>query len=129
MAADSVAVVSDLIEIRGLRALGIIGVCPEERVRAQPFEVDFDLEADLSAAGQSDDLADTIDYGAATAAAERVITGESHLLLERVAQRIADELLALAGVDAVRVTIRKLRPPMPNDVATSAVTIRRARRA
>ena len=117
----------DLIEIRGLRALGIIGVCPEEQVRPQPFEVDFDLEADLADAGGSDDLADTIDYGLATALAERVVATEHHQLLERVAQRIADELLTLDRVAAVRVTIRKLRPPLPHDVATSAVTIRRMR--
>ena len=119
--------VLDLIEIRGLRALGVIGVRPEEQERAQPFEIDFDLEADLASAGQTDDLADTIDYGLATAVAERVVTGERHQLLERVAQRIADELLALDRVDGVRVTIRKLRPPLPHDVATSAVTIRRRR--
>ncbi len=117
----------DLIEIRGLRVLGVIGVLPEERVRAQPFEIDFDVEADLSAAGRSDALEDTIDYGALTAAAEAVVRTESHLLLERVAQRIAEELLATPRVEAVRVTIRKLRPPLPSDVATSAVTIRRSR--
>jgi dihydroneopterin aldolase len=44
-----------------------------------------------------------------------------------VAQRIADELLTASRVLGVRVTIRKLRPPLPNDVATSAVTIRRTR--
>ena len=118
---------TDLIEIRGLRALGVHGVCREERERAQPFEVDFDVEADLSRAGRTDDLSDTIDYGNLTRLAERVVTGESHLLLERVAQRIAEELLAVGGVLGVRVTIRKLRPPLPNDVATSAVTIRRSR--
>ena len=100
---------------------------PRSGCGPQPFEVDFDLEADLSGAGQSDDLADTIDYGLATALVERVVASERHLLLERVAQRIADELLALDRVEAVRVTIRKLRPPLPHDVATSAVTIRRRR--
>ncbi len=119
----------DVIEIRGLRVLGVIGVNPEERVRAQPFEVDFDLEADLGSAGATDDLGDTIDYGAAVAAVEGVVAGERHLLLERVAQRIADELLSFPHVSATQVTIRKLRPPLPQDVATAAVTIRRERPA
>jgi 7,8-dihydroneopterin aldolase/epimerase/oxygenase len=117
----------DTIEIRGLRALGIIGVNPEERDRPQPFELDIDLEADLSRAGATDALGDTIDYGVAIARAEQVVRTESHLLLERVAQRIADELLSLDKVDGVRVTIRKVRPPVPQDVATSAVTITRRR--
>jgi dihydroneopterin aldolase len=125
--ADSVAVMPDVIEIRGLRVLGIIGVNPEERDRAQPFELDVDLEADLSIAGKSDDLADTVDYGLAVGVAERVVRTERHLLLERVAQRVADELLALDRVDSVTVTIRKVRPPLPQDVTTSAVTITRRR--
>jgi dihydroneopterin aldolase len=52
---------------------------------------------------------------------------EQHLLLERVAQRIAEDLLALERVDGVRVTIRKVRPPVPQDVNTSGVTIVRRR--
>jgi dihydroneopterin aldolase len=114
---------SDRIELRGLRVLGVIGVLPEERQRAQPFELDIDLEADLTRAGQSDDLADTIDYGEAVARAEQVVTTEKYQLLERVAQRVADELLALDGVVGVQVTIRKLRPPVPQDLTSSAVTI------
>ena len=117
----------DVIEIRGLRVLGIIGVNPEERNRPQPFEIDLDLEADLSLAGASDDLTQTVDYGGAVAVAEKVVRTESHLLLERVAQRIAEDLLALDRVDGVRVTIRKVRPPLPQDVATAAVTITRRR--
>jgi dihydroneopterin aldolase len=118
---------SDRIEIRGLRALGIIGVLSEERERPQPFEVDLDLEADLSTAGASDALDDTIDYGVAVAVAEKVVQTEQHLLLERVAQRIAEDLLALDRVAGVRVTIRKVRPPLPQDVTTSGVTITRRR--
>jgi dihydroneopterin aldolase len=121
--------VPDVIEIRGLRALGTIGVNPEERERSQPFELDLDLEADLSTAGRSDDLRDTVDYGVAVAIAEKVVQTESHLLLERVAQRIADDLLAIERVQGVRVTIRKVRPPVPQDVATSGVTILRRRPA
>jgi dihydroneopterin aldolase len=119
--------VSDRIEIRGLRALGVVGVLPEERERAQPFEIDFDVEADLSEAGASDALDDTIDYGALVDTAEKVVTKESWLLLERVAERIAEELMRFDRVMAVNVTIRKLRPPLANDVATSAVSIRRSR--
>ena len=75
----------DVIEIRGLRALGIIGLNPEELDRAQPFEIDFDVVADLTAAGTTDELDDTLDYGALVARAEAVVTGERHQLLERVA--------------------------------------------
>jgi len=117
----------DVIEIRGLRALGIIGLNPEELDRAQPFEIDFDVVADLTAAGTSDKLDDTLDYGALVARAEAVVTGERHQLIERVAQRIAETLLADPKAIEVRVTVRKLRPPLANHVETTAVTVHRSR--
>ena len=62
----------DRIELRGLRLSAICGVLPEERDRPQPLELDLDLWADLSAAGRSDDLADTVDYGAVCDTVEQV---------------------------------------------------------
>jgi dihydroneopterin aldolase len=118
--------VSDRIELRGLRVLALCGVLPEERERAQPFEIDLDVEADLSAAGRSDALDDTIDYGRLCADVERVATDEQFGLLERFAQRIADVVLADPLVLAVTVSVRKLRPPVPQQLATSGVCIRRA---
>lgn len=118
----------DRIELRGLRVVGTIGVLPEERERAQPFEIDLDLYADLGAAGRSDDLADTIDYGRVTAEVAAVVETERHLLLERVVQRIADSVLDRHPlVEAVTVTIRKTRPPVAHDLATSAVRVTRRR--
>ena len=116
---------TDQIELRGLRALGTHGALPEEQVRAQPFEVDVDLLVDLRRPGQSDDLADTVDYGALAEAVERVITRERFQLLERLAERIAEEVRSDERVEAVTVTVRKLRPPVPVDVASAAVTITR----
>lgn len=104
--------------------MGTHGALPEEQHRAQPFEVDVDLAADLSAAGASDDLADTVDYGAVATAVERVVAGEHHRLLERMARRIADDVLALnPRISAVTVTVRKLRPPVAVDLASAAVSI------
>ena len=106
--------------------LGTHGALPEEKDRAQPFEVDLDLASDLTAAGRTDSLADTVDYGAVAAAVEAVVAGERHQLLERLASRIADEVLALdARIASVTVTVRKLRPPVPVDLASAGVTVTR----
>lgn len=120
----------DRIEIRNLRLVTRVGVPAEERAAPQPIEIDLDLEADLSAATATDDVADTVDYGAvALAVAEAVSAGE-WALLERLAAVAGDAAL---GVDdratAVVVTVRKLRPPVPLDVASTAVRIRRTRPA
>jgi len=81
---------------------------------------------DVTAAGRTDSLADTVDYGAAAAVAERIVSGERHRLLERLATRIADDVCALdPRITAATVTVRKLRPPVPLDLAWAGVTITR----
>ena len=65
----------DRILLSGLRFMGSHGVLPEEAQRAQPFEVDLELWLDLAAAGQTDDLAATVDYGQLCEVARAVIEG------------------------------------------------------
>lgn len=118
---------TDRIELTGIRAIGTIGVLPEEQERAQPFEVDLTIFLDARLAGAKDSLEDSVDYTAPIAIVQQIIGGESHLLLERVATRIAEEVLTLPGVDAIDVVVRKLRPPVPHDIASTAVRIHRRR--
>lgn len=121
---------NDTIELRGLRPLGVVGLLPEERERAQPLEVDLDVEVDLTAAGVSDDLGDSVDYGAICDALADAAGagGVEPLLLERLAALLAESVLAVDDrIDAVTLTVRKLRPPVPYDLATSGVRIRRQR--
>ena len=113
------------IEILGIRAVGRHGVLPDEQSRAQPFEVDVRLEADLSAAAASDRLEDTVDYGVLTEAVARTIELESYNLLERLADRIASMCSSIRGVQSVEVSVRKLRPPIPVQVASVGVTLQR----
>lgn len=107
--------------------VGTHGVLPEEKERPQPFEVDLDVEADLSAAGSSDRLVDTLDYGALAQRVAAIVAEESHALMERLAQRIADAVLEDPRAVAVTVTVKKLRPPVPIALETAAVRIRRER--
>lgn len=117
----------DLIELRGLRALGLCGVLPEEQDRPQPIEVDMDITADLGPAGSSDELDDTVDYGAVCSLVERVITTERFRLLERLALRIAEVVLSDERVATVSVSVRKLRPPVAQLLDSSGVRITRSR--
>jgi len=117
----------DQIELRGLVAQGFCGVLPHEQERTQPLEVDLDVVLDLRRPGASDALDDTVDYGALCAAVERIITTERFALLERLATRIAEEALTDERVDQVTVSVRKLEPPVPQQLATSGVRLTRTR--
>ena len=116
---------SDRIELRGLRVSAVCGVLPEEKAHRQPFELDLDVYTDLVVASTTDDLTDTVDYGALCALVARTAEQESFDLLERFASRVAEDVLATGGVEAVTVVVRKLRPPVPEDLATSGVRIHR----
>jgi len=115
----------DTIEASGIRACGRHGVLPEEQARAQPFEVDLRLEVDLAAAAAGDRLEDTVDYGPLTVAVARIVEDESYRLVERLADRIAGLCLSQSGVRSVQVSVRKLRPPVPVQVASVGVTLHR----
>ncbi len=112
------------IVIKGLRELGVHGVLPEEQTRPQPFEVDVELTVDLSTAGESDALEDTVDYAAVAEAVSRVVTSERYALLERLGTRIAEVCRVDERVTAVTVTVSKLHPPVRAMVDHVAVCIR-----
>jgi dihydroneopterin aldolase len=111
-----------------MRFAGRHGVLPFEAERAQAFEVDVVVELDLRAAGTSDDLSRTLDYGTLFSAARDVIEGPHVGLIEALAERIADAVLARhLAADAVLIRVRKPEAPLPGDVAWAGVEIRRTR--
>lgn len=119
---------TDRIELRAMRFQGRHGVLPSEAEEAQPFEVDVVLELGLVAAGRRDDLARTVDYGRVFELARSVVEGPHVALLETLAERIAVAVLAAhASVGAVTVRVRKMRPPLPGELAWAGVEIRRSR--
>lgn len=118
----------DRIELRGLRLVAIVGVLPEERTRAQPLELDVDLAVDMAAAGGSDALDDTVDYGAVCDTLARVADEARPQLLERLAVLLADAVLALdPRIGEVQLAVRKLRPPVPHALSSSGVRVTRGR--
>jgi dihydroneopterin aldolase len=120
--------VSDRIEIRDLRLVGTHGALPEEQERAQPFSLDLVAWVDMAAAQKSDQLTDTVDYGALAHLAADVVTGRSFTLLETLAGRLADAVLVFDHrIEAVEVTVRKLRPPLALDLGSTGVRVRRTR--
>ncbi len=117
----------DRVEVRGLELLVICGVLPEEQARRQPFIVDLDLYLDLRAAGISDDLDDTANYGSLIDVLVERLADERFMLLERFAARVVELVFANTGADEVTVAVRKLRPPVAAHVDTTGVRIHRAR--
>ncbi|HYO00781.1 MAG TPA: dihydroneopterin aldolase [Mycobacterium sp.] len=119
---------ADRIELRGLTVRGHHGVFEHERRNGQDFVVDITVWIDLAAAAASDDLADTVDYGALAQLAADVVAGPPRNLIETVAAEIADGVMADERLHAVEVVVHKPDAPIPLTFADVAVVARRSRR-
>jgi dihydroneopterin aldolase/2-amino-4-hydroxy-6-hydroxymethyldihydropteridine diphosphokinase len=119
--------VADQIHITALRAVTIVGALPHEREIPQPLQIDLVLDVDLHDAGASDELGDTVHYGEVADRVVHAVEEAKDVLLERLATRVADVVLAFDRVDAVDVVITKLRPPIAVDAASTAVRLTRSR--
>lgn len=118
---------TDRIALTGLRVFGRHGVFDHERRDGQEFGVDITAWLDLGAAAASDDLSETVDYGALAEQAAEIVGGEPCDLVETVASRIVAAVLRDERVLAAEVTVHKPSAPLPAPVADVAVTIHRTR--
>lgn len=117
----------DQIRLTGVRAVGKHGVLDFEHKRAQTFVVDATLFLDLAPAGHSDDLHDTVDYGAIAKGIVAIIEGDHVDLIEKLADRIASMILEYPAVARTQVTVHKPSAPIVVPFDDVSVTVERSR--
>jgi dihydroneopterin aldolase len=117
--------VSDRIRIEGLEVHAIVGVHEWERNAPRDVRLDVTLETDLSRAGATDDLAETVDYDILAHQIVDRLSAMQPRLIETIAAAAADVCLAHRRVSAVEVTVHK--PHAIESARCVAVTIRRRR--
>lgn len=121
---------SDRIILSDLGFFGRHGVLPEERVLGQRFVVDLEVGLDLRAAGQSDELSQSVSYADIFLVVREIVEGEPVKLIETVAQRIADAVFdRFTVVESVRVRVSKPSAPIAMERGLAAVEILRKRDA
>lgn len=118
----------DCIRIVDLEIFANHGVFPEETALGQKFLLTLELTCDLALAGASDDLEDSIDYGAVCHLADRVMREKPCKLIEHAAERVAQAILAeFPAVEHVTVELKKPWAPIGLPVAYASVAISRSR--
>lgn len=117
----------DQIRLTGVRAVGKHGVLDFEHERAQTFVVDATLFLDLAPAGHSDDLHDTVDYGAIAKGIVAIIEDDHVDLIEKLADRIASMILEYPAVSRTQVTVHKPSAPIVVPFDDVSVTVERSR--
>ncbi len=115
----------DRITLRNIVAHGKHGANPGERDRSQPFHIEVELDIDLTRAGQTDELHDTVDYAAVYQKVVKIVEERSFQLLERVASVILDEILRDPRILRAGLSIAK---PDLLDGATPSVRLERDNR-
>lgn len=114
----------DLLLLEGMSFYGYHGETEAERTLGTHFYVDAEIRMDLSRAGASDHIADTLDYAHAFAVVREVVEGQRYRLIEAVAAHVAASLLAEPGVDSVKIRVGK-RPPIAGSIDRCSVVIER----
>jgi dihydroneopterin aldolase len=117
----------DRITLSGVTAVGHHGVFDFERREGQPFVVDAVLYLDFAKAAESDDVRDTAHYGEVAQRITEWIAGEPLNLIEALAVRIAEGLLAEFQLQAVDITVHKPQAPIEVPFGDVSVSVHRAR--
>ena len=112
-----------IIELEGMEFKAYHGCLPQEKVRGNNFIVDFRGELDLSAAAESDNLEDTLNY----ADIYDIVSEEMSIpseLLENVAGRIVNSIAArFPQLESFSIRVSKSKPPVDGSVQWSRVTL------
>lgn len=114
---------------QGMQFWGTHGFFPEENKFGAKFVVDITAESDETGKCQNDDYSTGVSYLTLYNAAKKVVTTEQHKMVQRIAQRISDEIFADSeAVEKVTVTVKKPFVPIGGIVEYTGCTITRTGR-
>ena len=115
----------DELFLEGLEVACRVGCTAPERAQPQSLRVDVRMFcASIAQAAADDDLAMSVDYRVAAEMIDAV-QGREFLLIERVAETLAQVALAHPQVDRVEISLKK-RPPVQS-LEWAGVRITRSR--
>jgi dihydroneopterin aldolase len=115
----------DRIEIEGLQLDCVVGVHADEREREQPVLADLRAWLDLSTAGKSGRIGDTVDYDRASRELSALLKFRRYKLLENAAEECAAMLLG-AHPAIERLQLRLVKPLALARARAAGVSIERS---
>jgi dihydroneopterin aldolase len=119
---------TDKILINGLEFYAYHGASDQEQTVGHRYQVDARLTVDTRRAAATDHLTDTVSYSRVAKRMVEVATAEQFRLLETLAQRLADTVLAeFPTIKGIELRVQKMCPPMNAIVASVGVEITRSR--
>ena len=102
-----------IIRIKNATFYAYHGALIEEQNLGGKFEVDIDLQCDLTRAAETDSLRMTVDYEKVYAHVSNVIHSHKNHLIETIAHAIAVGIIRdFSSVESATVKVRKPHPPV-----------------
>ena len=111
------------IRLDGIRFRGRHGASDAERYLLQDFVVDLEVGLPVSLLPETDDRSQVYDYDALANLVVEEGTTQSYKLLETLAARLLDRILADTPAIAATVRLRKFGPPTTASVDTVSVEL------
>lgn len=117
----------DRIYVKDLQVYGFHGVNQQEKDMGQRFVISLELFLDLQEAGETDDLAKTVNYAQLCFDVEEQFRKEKYDLIEKAAEKLSEYiLLKYEPINRVKIQIKKPWAPIGKPVDYAAVEINRA---
>lgn len=95
------------IYLHNIQLFGMHGVNRIERENGQLFQIDLEIEANLTNAIKTDDINETLDYCALYDEIQRIFKSKKYNLIETLAGDIVKSLMDIYKILSCRVKIRK----------------------
>ncbi len=105
----------DILKSNGMIFWGNHGLTHEQNVMGTKFIIDIEVVLDMSNQFAEDQLSSGLTYTDLFQITQQVITQEHYKTIQRVAQRIADEVRGASGtpIEQVTVTVKEPYPAIP----------------
>ena len=116
------------IKLQEMAFYGHHGIDSEENTLGQRFFIDVEMDLDLSGAGESDNIEDSVNYAEVFSLVQSIAEGTPCKLLERVAGKINEEILIrYSKVEEVATTVHKPSVPIHGILKDVSVTLHKKR--
>ena len=112
-----------ILRLANMEFYGYHGVTEEEKNRGGRFEVDCEIETDISGCAASDDVQDALDYEIVYHIIREQVENQRYSLMETLAARIKDEIKRRTGAPKVAVKVRKMKPPVAGQMGYFEIEI------
>jgi len=98
----------DKLLINDLLVRGIVGLNDWEREKKQDILINLTVFVDTRAAGESDEVGDSLNYRTLTKAIISYVEGSAHYLVESLAAAIAKIAILDFGAEGIQVRVEKV---------------------